>query len=490
MIDAKILSLQLNLSVSSSPYSAGAALEGTEHGSTKSRRHYSLPGVRRFHRRQTLKPANNLKHSNRRNSFTNIRRVSPSNNKDLVSILEQMLGENNSQLDRNESEILNHGCGRESLTNDKEMGYRFVETLHIIIQKEERTIMNSQNSNLFGQNAPLIFFKFREVGTQTSNTFESALGILKDAINHPSFINETTYLNVNKHISNGVINQSLEAKAAIGTRFYNEKMNLFHPTSGPDSRRKTVFTNGVLPFQQPVIRPDISSQFHYNKIPATQYRPSSFSLLCPQASRSKVQDTNKQYGDIKKMEDHSTPKCNASFTLPVGTFMSKNELKSYKNTPNHTKIISNKLHPTSRTLHPRKESTPQSISASIMPNLNLNPIRDAAEIDYLELRTYDPVNHCCKTLPIKLPSPLITKTIALRPINTAQFNHDGYKLNRYDQTCVPTKWENFSSSRSWLKKWLVCNEHPTPYFLKACQFSWKGCDGLTRYSKVDFCQQN
>ena len=58
----------------------------------KSRKYQSLHGVQTFHRRQHLKPNNAAGNRNRRKSFENIRRPSRVSEKDLVSILEQTLG--------------------------------------------------------------------------------------------------------------------------------------------------------------------------------------------------------------------------------------------------------------------------------------------------------------------------------------------------------------------------------------------------------------
>ena len=58
----------------------------------KNRKYQSLHGVQTFHRRQHLKPNNAAGNRNRRKSFENIRRPSRVSEKDLVSILEQTLG--------------------------------------------------------------------------------------------------------------------------------------------------------------------------------------------------------------------------------------------------------------------------------------------------------------------------------------------------------------------------------------------------------------
>ena len=72
--------------------SSGALSNGTkkDNNTTKNKKYHSLHGVQTFHRRQHLKPSNN---TGRRSSFTNIRRASRSSDKDLVSVLEQMLGD-------------------------------------------------------------------------------------------------------------------------------------------------------------------------------------------------------------------------------------------------------------------------------------------------------------------------------------------------------------------------------------------------------------
>ena len=72
--------------------SSGALSNGTkkDNNTTKNKKYHSLHGVQTFHRRQHLKPGNN---TGRRSSFTNIRRASRSSDKDLVSVLEQMLGD-------------------------------------------------------------------------------------------------------------------------------------------------------------------------------------------------------------------------------------------------------------------------------------------------------------------------------------------------------------------------------------------------------------
>ena len=129
-------------------YSTAAEPKEISLALTKNRRHYSLPCVQRFHRRQRLKPQNSSKHYTRRNSFRNIRPVSPSPNKDLVSIvtrrnsfrnirpvspspnkdlvtiLEQMLGDNNSDLDKKGSEHRNLECDRKGVKSDKKAQYR------------------------------------------------------------------------------------------------------------------------------------------------------------------------------------------------------------------------------------------------------------------------------------------------------------------------------------------------------------------------------
>ena len=58
-----------------------------------------------------------------------------------------MLGENNSQLNHNESEIPNNEHDRESLTNNEKMGYRLVQTLHNIIHSEDKIVKIKYNEH-------------------------------------------------------------------------------------------------------------------------------------------------------------------------------------------------------------------------------------------------------------------------------------------------------------------------------------------------------
>ena len=107
-----------------SPTSGSASNgKGKDNHTKKNKKYHSLHGVQTFHRRQHLKPSNAANNTNRRNSFTNIRRASRSSEKDLVSVLEQMLGDkcNNTpeaiECNRSTNDTTNHNTKSECRYN-------------------------------------------------------------------------------------------------------------------------------------------------------------------------------------------------------------------------------------------------------------------------------------------------------------------------------------------------------------------------------------
>ena len=302
-------------------------------------------------------------------------------------------------------------------------------------------------------------------------------------MNDPSFLSESTYFAINKHVCNGRNNQPLRSLSAIGTAYYSEKEHLLNHTSNKTFQRKSISINEVVSLQQPLITPDTQSQFQYSTYPAIQNLPSSLSSLYPQVSHLKEQRTNKKRKDFNRNKDSLASKSNILYAPRIGTILSKNknESKPHKNTPHNFEGFSSKLHPICESLHSQNESFHPTHSATLMSNFT-----DTTEINYLELRTHDPLKCYYKILPINLPSPLINNTITLHPINTFQFSQDADNSNRYNHSCVMNNRNNSSSAKCIIEKLFAQNDQQAPYFLKACQFSLKGCDGLTRYSKVDF----
>ena len=187
-----------------------------------------------------------------------------------------------------------------------------------------------------------IRFKFREVSTQTPNTYESALGILKDAMNDPSFIKESAYFAINKHVRKGMNNQPIRSLSGTGNACYIEKEHLLNSTFDTNCPRKSVPLNGVVSLQQPLITAYMRPQCQYSAYPAIPNLPSALSSLHPQGPHPKAQRTNKKTKDVNRSKNAVASNSNVLYTSLNGTILSKHrtESKTNKNKPRNIKGIS------------------------------------------------------------------------------------------------------------------------------------------------------
>ena len=90
-------------------------------------------------------------------------------------------------------------------------------------------------------------------------------------------------------------------------------------------------------------------------------------------------------------------------------------------------------------------------------------------------------------IPITLPAPLITRGVSVFPIHETRMYQNRHKgENSYSRTNEVQSNEIFTSCI--VEKILDYNPQDHNCVLKAYQVSLKGFDGITRKSKIDFCE--
>ena len=128
----------------------------------------------------------------------------------------------------------------------------------------------------------------------------------------------------------------------------------------------------------------------------------------------------------------------------------------------------------------------QSYSSRLLSsNFSSNNSLSSAERNY---NKYESPKAFLNMIPITLPAPLITRGVSVYPSHEIRTYQNGEKWNNsYSRTNEVPSSNIFTSCI--VEKILDYNPEDHNCVLKACQVSLKGFDGITRSSKIDFCQE-
>ena len=89
-------------------------------------------------------------------------------------------------------------------------------------------------------------------------------------------------------------------------------------------------------------------------------------------------------------------------------------------------------------------------------------------------------------IPITLPAPLITRGVSVVPICGMELHHQ--RAEKENSHLQINGQHNTIFSSCIVEKVLDYNPQHHHCLLKSCQVSLKGFDGITRRSKINFCQ--
>ena len=325
-------------------------------------------------------------------------------------------------------------------------------------------------------NNKLVSLFYREVGTQTSNTFQSAIEVLKQAIKQPQFIQQSTYTEVNKHIRTRT--QPQQIKPAVYNTSRKGQTLLAEPNVRIQCQNEIINSAGkILPLRVPTIRLHMFSEFHCSRF-KTQFFPSPFPFLLfkPQLKSTYL---NQAYHKVNYAHMHLAE--NITTQSPqLSERLTKNELRSRVN-----KVYCE--HVATKTCSNFNPFQSPNITLPVASNSN-NTNRHflpLSGIRYLELHTQDLRKNRSKVLPILLPSPIIATSTTLKHINPIRGNPE-ITISSFNDDQTHLKISNSVSYSCNVEKILTYLDQSGCKMLKSCQISLIGYDGKTRNTQVNF----
>ena len=157
---------------------------------------------------------------------------------------------------------------------------------------------------------------------------------------------------------------------------------------------------------------------------------------------------------------------------PSSRTISKDGLNDLENHINHQWTLQH---------HPFQQSYS---SRSLTSNLGCHNSLSSLKGDY---NKHESPKAFLNMIPIALPAPLLNRGVSVVPIHETRMYQNGVKWeNSYYRTNEVHSNNIFTSCI--VEKILDYNPQDHNCVLKACQVSLKGFDGITRSSKIDFCE--
>ena len=326
------------------------------------------------------------------------------------------------------------------------------------------------------------------MGTQTSNTVESALEILEDMMaKQPYSISKSTRLKLSKYLD--IDREVKSSNLQTGTKdILSKDLNHFSRDGvKANPEEKIASTEHLLPLDDQSTKSQMLAQSPYIR-PTLQNLYSSLPNLCPLPYQLKKP---RKIQDYKKynMEIYPAVKIVSQLSPIVENMIQNNKPRRncFKNRRRLHEF--NNYRTFSQSLDGRFRLISSTTPTSSDINVNNRNCLAPQELKYLELHTYDPRKNNINVLPIRLPSPLVTRNNLFNPTkstDSAQMNVNLPKPTVCCQQAVPKQSLNLLT-RYTANQAISYDNFRVPYILKTCHFSLKGCDGVTRNSKVDFC---